>query len=525
MIVPQPVLSTAPFPVLSEPPPRPAPAQRPQPPPRPVMQAPVQVHAEAPMDPLPPPTRPVRRAAPSGDYESVEPGPSMPPSMEEPYSVRRGRRVGGWIVALVLLGAAGVLGWAVAKPYLNARAAGAAAATQLDPRAEQFIAGGEKAIGEGNLEEAQEDLDKASALAEGDPRVRLDEARVSTAQADVPWLKLKLLAPTAADEIRMAKAQLDERVAKAGRLADGALTSAPDSPAAARVKLDALRLAGDQGGARALVAKVIAQASQPETAYVLAALDLAEPEPLWTTVLDRLRLAAAGEGNSGRARAALVYALAKSGDVSGAKAELAKLDALVRPYPLSPDLHALVEKAPAKVVDAGAEVAAAHPSAARPGAAPAPAPAPAPAAAGDSVPNDSRSAMQLASAAYKKGDFSRAQQIYEAIVTRNPGDSEALASLGDVARAQGDLAGAIASYKRAISVNPSYLPALLGQADTQWASGERSSAVKSYGDIVDRFPEGTYPGYVKQRVDGANGAAPADPKPSSAAPTSEESSP
>jgi tetratricopeptide (TPR) repeat protein len=133
--------------------------------------------------------------------------------------------------------------------------------------------------------------------------------------------------------------------------------------------------------------------------------------------------------------------------------------------------------------------------------------------------------MQLASAAYKKGEFTRAQEIYEAIVTRNPGDSEALSSLGDVARAQGDLGGAIAAYKRAISVNPSYLPALLGQADTLWASGDRPAALRSYADIVDRFPEGTYPGYVKQRVDGTNGTAPADPKPSSAAPTSEESSP
>ena len=50
------------------------------------------------------------------------------------------------------------------------------------------------------------------------------------------------------------------------------------------MKIDALRLAGQQDAARGLVAKVIAQASQPETAYVLAALDLAEPEPLWTTV-------------------------------------------------------------------------------------------------------------------------------------------------------------------------------------------------------------------------------------------------
>jgi tetratricopeptide (TPR) repeat protein len=130
--------------------------------------------------------------------------------------------------------------------------------------------------------------------------------------------------------------------------------------------------------------------------------------------------------------------------------------------------------------------------------------------------------MALASQAYKKADFNRARQIYEAIVTRNPGDSEAVAALGDVARAEGDTAGAIASYKRAINVNPSYLPALLGLADTQWASGDRASAVKGYGDIVDRFPEGTYPGYVKQRVDAANGQ---EAKPAQAAPASTDESP
>ncbi len=484
--------------------------------------------------PLPPPTRPVRRAAASGSYNQFDLPTSMPPSMEmpqsldDPYSARRGRRVGGWIVALVLLLAAGVLGWAVARPYVMARNASAAA--QLDPRAETFLAAGEKAIADGDLQQAQENLDKASALAESDPRVRLDQARVATAQADIPWLKLKLLPVAAADELRTTKAQLDDEVARASRLADAAVASAPDSGPASRVKIDALRLAGQQEAARGLVAKVIGQASQPETAYVLAALDLAEPEPLWTTVLDRLRLAAAGEERAGRARAALVYALARSGDVSGARAELAKLDALARPYPLSPDLHALVEKTPAKP-DAGAEAApaarapvaaapqaAAQPPAAQPAAAPAPA-----APAGDGVPSDSRAAMQLASQAYKKADFGRAEQIYQAIVTRNPSDSEALAALGDVARAQGDLQGAIANYKRAIAVNPSYLPALLGLADTEWASGDRPGAVRGYGDIVDRFPEGTYPAYVKQRVDAAAGAqsAPAEPKPEAPAPTEE----
>ena len=350
-IIPQPIVSATPYPAQ----------------PLPFHEAPTAVEriadlrevqraaaASAPevSSPLPPPTRPVRQAVPSAEYDLSEMRGSIPSSLEEPYSMRRGRRVGGWIVALVLLLAVGVLGWAIARPYVAARNANASA--QLDPRAESFLEQGEKAMAEGDLDQAQEAFDKASALAESEPRVRLDQARVATAQADVPWLKLKLLPATSVDEMRTTKADMNERLTRAVRLADVALASSPDAPAGARVKIDALRLAGQQDAARGLVAKVIAQASQPETAYVLAALDLAEPEPLWSTVLDRLRLAAAGEGGAGRARAALVYSLAKSGDVTGARTELAKLDALARPYALSPNLHALVDRAPPKgSLDAG----------------------------------------------------------------------------------------------------------------------------------------------------------------------------
>ena len=459
--------------------------------------------------PLPPPTQPVRRSRHGDEYDLSEARTSLPASFDEPYSMRRGRRVGGWIVALVLLLAVGVLGWAVARPYLINRSA--AEAPRLDPRAESFLAEGERAMAEGNLEASQEALNKASVLAESDPRLRLDEARLANAQADVPWLKLKILTANAdtiagaVDELRTTRGQVDERVARAGRLADAALASSPEAPAAFRAKIDALRLAGQQSSARSYIAKVIAQASQPETAYVLAALDLAEPEPLWTTVIERLRLSAAGEVNGGRARAALVYALARSGDAQGAKAELAKLDALARPYPLLPSLRALVDKNSVRLaLDAGSDTANPRAAASSAPAAIAPQSPQTPAGwsggtggGGEPVAGDTRSAMQTAMQAYKRGDFDRARQIYQAVVTRNPNDSEAVAALGDVARAQGNPAGALASYKRAIAVNPSYLPALLGLADTQWSNGDRASATRGYGDIVDRFPEGTYPAYVQ----------------------------
>jgi tetratricopeptide (TPR) repeat protein len=111
--------------------------------------------------------------------------------------------------------------------------------------------------------------------------------------------------------------------------------------------------------------------------------------------------------------------------------------------------------------------------------------------------------MQAAAQAIKRGDWGRARQIYEALVARDPSDSEALSGIGDVDRAQGNMTGAIGAYKRALAVNPSYMPALLGVADTQWASGNRAEATRTYKDIVDRFPEGTYPSYVKTRADGS----------------------
>jgi predicted Zn finger-like uncharacterized protein len=452
--------------------------------------------------PMAPPTVPVRRHDRHEEHFSEDLGDARPPlpSSEDSYSVPPPRRrVGGWVVVLALLLAVAVVGWAAIKPYFAVHES--AAAAHLDARAQSFLADGESALADGNIDVAQEDFDKASVLAEKDARVLLDQARLAAVKADVPWLKLRLLAPDATDELRMTRVQLEETTVRARRAADEAEAAAPDDAAPMRAKIDALRLAGDLRAARADVPKILARAAQPETAYVLAAIDLAEPQPLWTTVIERLRLAVTGEVSAGRARAALIYALAKSGDADAARSELSKLDALPRPFPLLPGLHAFVERSAPKP--------SASTSPAESGLRPSPATVPArtaPAAPSPAAPeaiSDPRMAMQAASQALRKGDYARARQIYGAIVDRNPNDSEALSGLGDVSRQQGSLGAAIADYHRAIAVNPSYLPALLGLADTEWATGDRAKASRDYSDIVDRFPEGTYPGYVSKRVPNA----------------------
>jgi tetratricopeptide (TPR) repeat protein len=449
------------------------------------------------------------------------------PSLSDgPPSMGRRRSVGGFIVAAVVVGGVALIGAVWAKDHLGgvlgSRPAPVATA---DPRAAGLLATGEKALSDGNLEAAKESFDKASALAEKDPHVLLDVARLASMRADVPWLKSRLLPADAADDIRVTKDSLAELSAAARKAADDALAVAPDDPAVVRTKIDALRISGDRDGARALVAKVAGSASQPETAYVLAALDLAENEPLWSTVIERLRVASSAESGPGRARAALAYALARSGDVAGAKAEVERLAAMSHPPALLPLLRAFTDRAkPVAKADVGAASAidagaiATGPDAGRPvrdragdhGGEP----------GGGHVATEGRDGRQLVAqgeAARAKGDYDRAQTLFAAALDRNPNDAEALAGLAAIAHARRDLNGARASYKRVLSINPSYVPALVGVGDVDWESGDRASAMKTYKEIVDRFPEGTYPARVKQRVEAGAAPAPA-PAPASTDP-------
>jgi predicted Zn finger-like uncharacterized protein len=496
--VPVPVKSAAP------PPPAPAPAKeavvvRPPPAPAPPTPAPPKkASVPPPAEPAPPiRTRSLlaeieeeHRGRPGYDYESVP----------ELAAAPRRRPVGGFIVAVVVLGGllamAGVwaqknLGGLSGKPTATAPA--------VDPRVADFLVAGEKALSDGNLDLAKEKLDKASALAEKDPHVLLGLARLAAVRADVPWLKLRLLSPDAADEQRLAKNEVTELAAAARKAADDALAVAPDDPAALRAKIDALRIADDREGARALVPKINASQNQPESAYVLAALDLAEPEPLlWSSIIERLKTASSAETGPGRARAALVYALARSGDTAGAKAEVDRLAAMSRPHPLLALLRAFADKAKPKL-DAGAPDAAAPVDAGKAG------PKVGGGAPATGIPSDPREMLMQAEKARAKGDYDRARTLYNAAIERNPNDSEAIAGLAAIAYAQRDLNGARSEYKRVLAINPNYLPALIGSADVEWDSGNKDGAAKMYKDIVDRYPEGSYPARAKQRSEGSGG--------------------
>jgi predicted Zn finger-like uncharacterized protein len=480
---------------------------------------------------LPPPTLPRRRVISSIDEDAM--ADAMRSEMRhsllsdpDSFGMPRRRRIGGWVVALVLLCGAGVLAAVVAKPYLQGLGKPAASAAALDGKALQFLNDGEKALAAGDLDAAKGDFDRASALAESNERVLLDAARLDAVRADLPWLELRVLRPEEVDETKLATQRLSDLSSAAKRSADAALVVAPEDASAIRAKIDAARIAGDRDSARHLVAKVVGQAQQPETAYVLAALDLAEADPVWSTVIERLKLAAQGEGDLGRARAALVYAYARSGDKVSAKGELDKLAALKRPYPLLGVLRSFVDRSTSKSAADGGVGDGGGPRTIDISQLPTSLTAMVPGATGTEEPLEGRTPTAQAMNALRKGDPSRARQILEARLAQNPNDSEAVSTLGDVCRAQGDSACAITQYKRALAINPSYLPAMIALADVYWGSGDRGDALRIYKEITERFPESAYPSYVRDRAGGggaaastASAAAPAATDTASAAPT------
>ncbi len=197
-------------------------------------------------------------------------------------------------------------------------------------------------------------------------------------------------------------------------------------------------------------------------------------EPLWSTVIERLRVASSAETGPGRARAALVFALARSGDVPGAKAEVERLVAMPKAHPLLPLLRAFADRTkPAAIVDAGAAVATETRDAGK-GSKHA-------AGAGGGIPSDSRELVTQGERARAKGDYERARAHSSPLRSiASPNDSEALAGLAAIAYAQHDLSGARASYKRVLAINPNYMPAVVGLADVEWDSGDKATATRMY---------------------------------------------
>jgi tetratricopeptide (TPR) repeat protein len=471
------------------------------------------------------------RAAPTPEPPPISTRNRLPSydDLAEPVDPTRRAR-SRWIAGVVFLAVAGLLGATLGRQYLVRLSTGKKSEpAQRDDRTVRFLQEGLRLLDQADYDGAQEQLAKAQALADRDPAVLAALARLETVRADLLWLKLRLLDPTAKDGVQTTTRELTRRAGRARQAVDVAFAVAADDPVVVRSRIDAMRIAGEEGKAREWIAPIAANASDPQNAYVLAALDLSEAAPAFGTVIDRLRAAAVSEHESLRARGALIYALVRAGRVVEAETELAKVTGGEYPHPLADELKSFVSRFSAPL-DGGAAAPAASTSASAAASASVGANAGAerPAGAGEGPPTgDFRTRLTQAAQASSRGDLGRATELYQSVVNEQPGNTEALSGLADVARRRGDTATATRLYERVLDANPSYLPALMAVADQKWNAGERKGAVVLYKRVVEQAgPSSDYGQRAQSRIResesaGAAGATapstPAAPKPTATA--------
>ena len=430
-----------------------------------------------------------------------------------------------------MVGALGVVGATLGRSYLMKAVDPEASASAPDPRVAKLLEEGTRHLRQGDIEAAKASLDKASVLVDSDPHVLRELAQLTNIKADQAWLQLRLLEPKQTEEIRLAQAELDRRAKRARSASDQAFEVAKDNADAVRVRIDALRLAGDLSAARSLVPRISEHTSEADFAYVLAALEMCEKSPNWTTVIDRLRVAVAGEQGLGRARAALIYGLLRAGQVDAAKTQIEQLDKLPHPHPLTVELKAFFARMQKLAADGGL------PTVGGPDAdvldptslPPAAVAAGEPGSPGDAVGDGTyQGVLARAHAARHAGNLDEAERLYQSVLAKHPGDTEALAGLGDVAKARGDTSASVEYYEQVSKQNPGYLPALMGLADAKWQAGDRAGAVALYQQVISATSgQGPYAARANQRVAEAAAAqkektadaGTATPQPSATAPS------
>jgi predicted Zn finger-like uncharacterized protein len=419
-----------------------------------------------------------------------------------------------WIAGVVFIGVVALLGATLGRQYLVRLSTGRKAEpARRDERAVGLLQEGMRLIDQADYDAAQIELVKAQALSERDASVLAGLARLETVRADLLWLKLRLLDPTSKDLVMDTTRELADRAGKARQASDAAFAVAADDPIVIRARVDAMRIAGEEGTAREWIAPIAANASDPQNAYVLAALDLSEAAPAFGTVIDRLRAASVSEHEATRARGALIYALVRAGRVVEAETELAKVMAASRPHPLADELKAFVARFSAPL-DGGMTASAASASASAAPSVTAPAAAPATNAAerapstGEVPPaGDFRVRLTQAAQALQSGNLERAGSLYQSVLNEQPGNTEALAGLADVARRRGDGATAARLYARVLDVNPSYLPALMAMGDSKWSAGDRKGAVSYYKRVLEQAgPSTDYGQRAQVRITEAEGS-------------------
>lgn len=315
-------------------------------------------------------------------------------------------------------------------------------------------------MNDGDLETANEAYVKASALADKDARVELRLARLAIVRADIPWLKVRVLAESDPD-LANTRRELVLAAARAHQATERAQELLPTDPDVTRCRIDTLRLQGNVADGRKLVASLLKPTGVSNDDVLFALLDLAEPSPTWSSVIERLSNAARVEQNLGHARTMLIYALVQSGDITRAKAELEQLVAMPRPHPLIGAFRAYITRAEKEAANGGTEAA-------------------------DSGPVDDNAALQSAIEATNSGDVEKAAGLLRDLETRLPNDANVLTASGKLALKKKERAAAVKYFEKALAAEKNQFDAMAALADIKWESGEKQGASVLYRQILER---------------------------------------
>jgi predicted Zn finger-like uncharacterized protein len=491
-----------------------------------------------PLSPLPPAfPPPIERTAIA--TQTTSPPSNVPPlpwqnmqglhadSEVDELALRRGAG-SRWIIAIVVLGALGLVAGTVGREYLLSFAAPKPELPKADERVPALIERARQALAKGDFENANAELAKASVLAEGDPRIAGEYARLEVARVELLWTQRRLnaaldaaraevlaktpprrkktdaelaaeaLATTReASEKTLLEQNFQDRLGKAKLAVAEAVKRTPAALDVVRAQVDLARLDGQLPQARTMVGALSAQSSDPDNAYSLGALDLAEGPSGMASAIERLRVAARSEEGLGRARPLLIYALSTT-DPAAASAELDKLSTIAPAHRSLPALRAFVELQKAKLAPPAPE-----PVVRKPAAVPAPAASPAAgaAAAGAAATatpkpaaESTKGTLAKAAEAHEQGDLDTAEGLYQAVLQRTPNSIPALSGLGDIARQRHANATAAAYYDQILKQDRTHVPTLMARGDMYWEAGNRILAVALYrralGQVGSNDPMG-----------------------------------
>ncbi|HEY6729096.1 MAG TPA: zinc-ribbon domain-containing protein, partial [Polyangiaceae bacterium] len=151
-----------------------------------------------------------------------------------------------WLVLVVVLGAGVLLAGTVGKRYFAKYTKGQElAASRTDATVASLITEGERLLARGQLEGAKEAFGKASARAEKDPQVVTSLATLEVVQADLSWLKQRLLEGGDATAAEQTRRELARQVVSVRGAVERTRLLAPEAATTARLLVHMKRLGGE----------------------------------------------------------------------------------------------------------------------------------------------------------------------------------------------------------------------------------------------------------------------------------------